>query len=54
MWFKYLCFERGISPEEFKKSEMRDIEDILSIKNAVDNKIKNENEIQAAMMQMKY
>ena len=45
MWIKYKFFEVGISPREFKKCQIRDINDIIDIKNAMDQRIMREQKI---------
>ncbi len=49
LWAKCQFFERGIGPEEFRRSQMRDIKDIMQIKNAVIEKRIREEEVQKMM-----
>lgn len=53
IWLKYKFFESGISPNEFKKCQMRDIKDVLDIKEAVEERRQRENDIQSALSGMK-
>ena len=50
---KYKFFEAGISPREFRKCQMRDIKDIMDIKNAIDQRAKREREVQNMIAQMR-
>jgi len=52
MWLKYKFFEAGISPNEFRKSQMKDIKDIMDIKDAVEERRQRENDIQDALSRM--
>ncbi len=49
LWAKYQFFERGIGPDEFRRSQIRDIKDIMQIKNAVKEKQLREEKVQEMM-----
>ena len=53
IWWKYVCFEKGISPRDAKKTQMRDIRDIFSIQDAVAERKASLQEIQNAMNNMR-
>lgn len=53
MWYKYKFFEAGISPNEFWKSNVSDINDIMEIKNAIDERATREAGIRDMIAQMK-
>ncbi len=53
LWNKYQFFERGIGPEEFKRTQMRDIKDIMEIKNAVKEKQIREEMVREMIENMK-
>lgn len=53
LWAKYQFFERGIGPEEFGRTQMRDIKDIMHIKNAVKEKQLREETVQEMVESMK-
>ena len=53
LWGMYQFFERGISPEEFKKTQMRDIKDIMEIKNEVKEKQIREEKVREMIYSMK-
>lgn len=53
LWAKYQFFERGIGPDEFRRSQMRDIVDIMQIKNAVKEKQLREEVVREMMESMK-
>lgn len=53
LWVKYLFFERGIGPEEFRRLQIRDIKDIMQIKNAVMEKKLREEKVRDMMSQIK-
>lgn len=50
---KYKFFEAGISPTEFRKCQMRDMRDIMDIKNSVDERAMREQKIQNMIGQMR-
>lgn len=54
LWLKYKFFEHGISPREFRKCQMRDIKDIIDIKETVDSRIIRESEVRDMMARMRY
>lgn len=54
IWLKYQAWEKGISPFEFKKIQIRDLHDIIDIKNAMDEKSQREQNIQNMMRGMKF
>lgn len=49
LWYKYQFFERGIGPDEFRRSQMRDIKDIMQINNAVKEKQIREEKVREMM-----
>ena len=51
---KYLFFEAGISPREFRKCQMRDVEEIIEIKSAIEERDAREKKINKMRAQMKY
>lgn len=53
LWFKYKFFEAGISPNEFRKCRISDINDIMEIKNAIDEKAGREQLIRDMVGSMK-
>jgi len=53
LWIKYKFFESGISPTEFRKCQMRDIRDIMDIKNSIDQRMMREQKIQNMIGKMK-
>ena len=53
LWAKYQFFERGIGPDEFRRTQMRDIVDIMQIKNAVKEKQLREELVREMMANMK-
>jgi len=53
LWNKYQFFERGISPEEFKRTQMRDMRDIMEINNAVKERQIREEKVREMIMKMK-
>jgi len=53
LWAKYQFFEKGISPEEFKRTQMRDLRDIMEIKNAVKDKQLREEKVREMIESMK-
>lgn len=52
VWLKYKFFEKGISPNEFKKCQMRDIREVMDIQEAIEDRKKREDEIQDAISRM--
>jgi hypothetical protein len=52
LWLKYKFFEEGIGPQEFRKCQMRDIKEIMEIKNAVEERRQRESDIQDALSRM--
>ena len=53
LWAKYQFFERGIGPDEFRRTQMRDIVDIMQIKNAIKEKQLREELVREMMANMK-
>ena len=53
LWIKYKFFEAGISPREFRKCQIRDINDIMKIKNAVDQRAIREQKVREMVAKMK-
>jgi hypothetical protein len=53
LWVKYKFFEVGISPNEFRKCHIKDIQDIMEIKNAIDERAMREQEIRNMIASMK-
>ena len=53
LWSKYQFFKRGISPEEFKKTQMRDLRDIMEINKAVEEKQIREEKVREMIESMK-
>jgi len=54
LWTKHLFWEKGISPNEFRKCQMRDIKDIMDIENSKQIKIQRERKIKELEAQMKH
>ncbi len=54
MWLKYQFFEKGISPHEFRKCRVKDIKEIMDIKEAIDDKAMREKTISDMRAQMRY
>ncbi len=54
MWLKYQFFEKGISPYEFRKCRVKDIKDIMDIKEAVDEREMREKTIMEMRANMRY
>jgi len=52
LWIKYKFFEAGISPDEFRKCQIRDIQDIMEIKNAIDQRAMREAKIRDMIANM--
>jgi len=50
---KYRFWDKGISPREFNKIKMKDIQDIMDIDNAIEGKKSRELAIQEAMHKLK-
>lgn len=53
MWIKYKFFEAGISPREFRKCQIRDINDIMNIKNAVDQRAMREQKVREMVAKLR-
>lgn len=53
MWIKNQFFKNGISPNDFRKCQMRDILDILEIESEIEEKQKREQEVQNLINKMK-
>ncbi|MEK0335804.1 MAG: hypothetical protein QQN41_00005 [Nitrosopumilus sp.] len=53
LWIKYKFFKAGISPREFRKCQMRDINDIMDIKNIVNEKAMRDQKIRDMTARMK-
>jgi PHP family Zn ribbon phosphoesterase len=54
LWFKYISFEKGISPREFNQISMRDIEDLMKIRTALNNKQTRKSNINQLMSKIKW
>ena len=54
MWAKHKFFEKGISTNEFKKCQMRDIRDVLDISSEINSKKIREQEIQDIIAKQNY
>ena len=54
MWAKQKFYEKGISPNEFRKCQIRDIKDVLEISAEINLKINREQEIQNIIDQQKW
>lgn len=54
LWIKYKFFEQGISPEEFRRCQVRDLRDIMDIKNAMDTRAIRESKIRDMIARMRY
>ncbi len=52
LWAKHQFFEKGISPEEFRRTQIRDIGDVRDIQNAVMEKKIREEKIREMMARM--
>jgi len=52
LWLKHKFFKQGIGPDEFKKAQMRDINDIMDIENAINERRQREGEVQDAISRM--
>jgi hypothetical protein len=50
---KYHFFKEGISPREFRKCQMRDILEIIELKDAIEEKEQRERNIEETMSKMK-
>jgi len=53
LWLKYKFFEAGISPNEFRKCQLRDIKDIMDLKNTVEERAMREQKVREMMSRMK-
>ena len=49
MWWKYRFWEKGISPNEFWRCSVKDIEEIMFVDNALSGKKKREQNLNALM-----
>lgn len=49
MWWRYNCFDKGISPREARKTYVREIREIFAIKNAITERKASLQEIQDMM-----
>ena len=49
IWKMYNAYQQGISPNEFRKCNMDDLNDVLDIKKSVDKKIERERKVRNAM-----
>jgi len=52
LWMKYRCFEQGISPYEFRKCRLRDLNDVIDINTAVEERKKRIQKTNEAVSQM--
>lgn len=52
LWRMYQLYQQGISPYEFRKCNMDDLNDIFEIQKAVNEKSKREAEVEKAMRGM--
>jgi len=50
---KYKFFEQGISPEEFRKCQMRDVRDIMDIKNEIEIRAQRNAKVREMISRMK-
>jgi len=53
LWLKYKFFEAGISPNEFRKCQIRDIKDIMDIKEAMDTRAMRNAKVRDMMARMR-
>ena len=53
MWKMYKAYQTGISPAEFRKCNMDDLNNISEIQNAVNEKSERERKIREAMARMR-
>ena len=53
LWIKYKFFEAGISPNEFRECQIRDIQDIMEIKNTMDQRAMREAKIRDMIANMR-
>ncbi|NOR84700.1 hypothetical protein GQ473_01140 [archaeon] len=49
MWWRFMCFEKGICPRDARKTYMKDIREILEIKNAISEKQIRQQQIEKMM-----
>jgi len=54
MWSKYQFFEKGISPNEFRKCRMKDIKEIMEVKNAINERAMREQKVKNMIAKMRY
>jgi len=50
---KYKFFEKNISPREFRKCRMSDIQDLMDIGNEIEIKMKREQKVKSLIANMK-
>ena len=53
MWKMYKAYQNGISPADFRKCNMDDLDNIFELQNAVNEKVERERKIQEAMARMR-
>jgi len=53
LWWKYQCFEKGIDPLRAKKIPLKDVQDIMDISNAVNEKTLREVKARELLANMK-
>ena len=54
MWWKYLAFECGISPNDFNRSTISDIRAIMTIKGAMGAKAQRNKKVQDMMNKVRF
>jgi len=54
MWWMCIAFECGISPREFKKCRIGDIQEIMQIKSAVGMKKQRNQKVQDLMNKVRF
>jgi len=54
VWWKTIAFECGISPTQFRKCRISDIEEIMTIKSIVSQKGKRNQKVQDMMNQVRF
>jgi hypothetical protein len=52
LWAKYQFWKAGIPPEEFRKTRIGDLKDIMDIENAIEEKSQRNQGIQDALSRM--
>jgi len=54
IWWKSIAFECGISPREFNKSRLKDLQEIMQIKSAVGMKQQRNKKVQDMMNKVRF